>query len=87
MYQILNIKGFIILKPSNRTGTTGLRLYYLFNGDLPMQDVQVFNFKGLNDVRTTIIDDKVWFVAKDVAEALGYANTNDAITRHCEGGS
>lgn len=45
-----------------------------------MQDVQVFNFKGLNDVRTTIIDDKVWFVAKDMADALDYSSTQSALS-------
>lgn len=27
----------------------------------------------------------MWFVGKDVAEALGYSNTNDAIARFCKG--
>ena len=29
-------------------------------------------------------DGKEWFVAKDVAEVLGYKNTNDAIKKHCK---
>jgi prophage antirepressor-like protein len=31
----------------------------------------VFNYKNKN-VRTTLIDDEPWFVAKDIAEVLGY---------------
>ena len=27
---------------------------------------------------------KIWFCAKDVAASLGYANTRDAIDRHCK---
>jgi prophage antirepressor-like protein len=32
-----------------------------------------------------MVDGKPHFVAKDVAERLGYANTNEAIQRHCRG--
>jgi anti-repressor protein len=35
-------------------------------------------------VRTVLKDGEVWFVAKDVAEILGYKNTNDTIIRHCK---
>ncbi|EQH22813.1 Bro-N domain-containing protein, partial [Clostridioides difficile] len=31
------------------------------------------------------IDNKPYFVGKDVAKSLGYKNTNDAILRHCKG--
>lgn len=34
-------------------------------------------------VRTTIKDDGVWFVAKDVAKCLGYSDTNK-LTRYLE---
>ena len=35
--------------------------------------------------RTAIeIDNEPWFVGKDVAEALGYSNTRDALDRHVE---
>ncbi|KOR32539.1 hypothetical protein TI05_06680 [Achromatium sp. WMS3] len=30
------------------------------------------------------IDDKVWFVAKDVAKALRYFNPQDAVRKHCK---
>ncbi len=44
--------------------------------------IQVFNFEN-NTIRTIEIDNTIWFVAKDVASALGYSNQKDAITRHC----
>jgi len=35
----------------------------------------------------TVVDDsgEIWFVGKDIADALGYANTSDAIAKHCKG--
>ena len=35
-------------------------------------------------IRTVGKDGKIWFCAKDVAASLGYANTRDAIDRHCK---
>lgn len=35
-------------------------------------------------VRTVEIGDRVWFCARDVASALGYANPKDAVNRHCK---
>lgn len=34
---------------------------------------EIFNFHG-QEVRTLTIDDEPWFVGKDVADILGYAN-------------
>jgi prophage antirepressor-like protein len=48
------------------------------------QNVAVFNFDGKFDVRTIQINGDVLFVAKDVAVALGYANTVDAVGKHCK---
>lgn len=36
-------------------------------------------------VRVVVVHGEPWFVAKDVAEILGYSNTNDAISTHCKG--
>ena len=42
-------------------------------------------FRG-NTIRTTVDDNgNPLFCAKDVATALGYANTNDAVQAHCRG--
>lgn len=42
----------------------------------------VFNHPEFGELRTVEIDGVVWFVGKDVAEALGYSNTKDAIATH-----
>lgn len=48
--------------------------------------IQIFNHEQFGSLTTFIQDDgKVLFKAKDVAKALGYANTNDAIIKHCKG--
>lgn len=47
--------------------------------------IQVLNNKEFGQLRTTQINNKTYFVGKDVATALGYSNTNDAISRHCKG--
>ena len=48
-----------------------------------MNELQVFNFKN-NKVRTLTINNGPWFVAKDVAEALGYTDHKKAIRRHVD---
>ena len=35
-------------------------------------------------VRSMVIDDEPWFVAKDVATALGFSNRNDAVLKHVD---
>lgn len=49
-----------------------------------MTNLQVFNNPEFGDIRTTIIEGEPWFVGKDVAEALGYERTADAIKAHVE---
>lgn len=44
-----------------------------------------FNFDGFG-VRVIEQDGEPWFVAKDVAEVLGYSRPRDAISQHCKGG-
>ena len=50
-----------------------------------MNDLQVFNNADFGSVRTLEIDGKPYFVANDVARALGYSVPKDAISRHCKG--
>lgn len=50
-----------------------------------MNELQVFNSKEFGDIRTTEIDGKPYFVANDVARALGYSNPRKAILDHCKG--
>jgi prophage antirepressor-like protein len=47
-------------------------------------DVMPFHF-GTREVRTLNIDGAPWFVGKDVAELLGYADPTTAIRSHCDG--
>ncbi len=48
-----------------------------------MNEVEVFNFET-NEVRTVVIKEEVWLVAKDVAKTLGYSRTADAIKAHVD---
>lgn len=49
-----------------------------------MNNIQIFNNPEFGQVRTVIIDDEPWFAGKDVAAALGYSNTKDALARHVD---
>ena len=45
--------------------------------------LEVFSYKN-QQVRTVEQDGQVWFVAKDVAQALGYQRTADAVSAHVD---
>lgn len=47
-----------------------------------MNEIKIFNNPEFGDVRTMEIDGETWFVAKDVANALGFANPRSAIANH-----
>lgn len=47
-----------------------------------MKKLQIFNSEEFGEIRTVTIDNEPWFVGKDVAEALGYSNTRDALATH-----
>ena len=49
-----------------------------------MNELQIFNSEEFGDIRTVTIDNEPWFVGKDVATALGYKNTADAIGKHVD---
>lgn len=44
-----------------------------------MNSVQIFNNAEFGEIRTVVIDDEPWFVAKDIAKSLGYKNTNQSV--------
>lgn len=48
-----------------------------------MNEIIVFKKKEFGQIRTVEINEKVYFVASDVARALGYTNTRKAINDHC----
>ena len=45
--------------------------------------VQVYDFEGKN-VRTMVLNEEPWFVGRDIAEALEYKKTRNAIERHVD---
>ncbi|MEE0782326.1 MAG: BRO family protein [Negativibacillus sp.] len=49
-----------------------------------MNDLQIFNSPEFGAIRTIEKDGEPWFVGKDVAAALGYSNTKDALSRHID---
>ena len=50
-----------------------------------MNELQIFNSEEFGEIRTIEIDGKPYFVANDVARALGYKRPADAVTAHCKG--
>lgn len=50
-----------------------------------MNDLQIFSNDNFGSVRTLEVDGKPYFVANDVAKALGYKRPADAVTAHCKG--
>lgn len=50
-----------------------------------MNDLQIFKNAEFGEIRTVEIEGKPFFVANDVAKALGYVETAKAIRTHCKG--
>ncbi|MBV7432348.1 phage antirepressor KilAC domain-containing protein [Dermabacteraceae bacterium TAE3-ERU5] len=48
--------------------------------------LQAFSNHEFGTIRTITSDGQTLFCGKDIATALGYANTKDALRRHCKGG-
>ena len=51
-----------------------------------MNNLTLFESPEFGKVRTVQVEGKPYFVAKDVAVALGYADATNAIKQHCHGG-
>lgn len=49
-----------------------------------MKEIQVFNNPEFGEIRTVGINDEPWFVGKDVAQVLGYTDTNKAVAMHVD---
>lgn len=47
-----------------------------------MNELKIFNNEEFGKIRTVTIDNEPWFVGKDVATALGYANPKNAVPKH-----
>lgn len=50
-----------------------------------MQELKIFNNEEFGQVRTIEIDGRPYFVGKDIANALGYKDTVNALKQHCRG--
>lgn len=48
-----------------------------------MNELQIFNNPEFGEIRIIEMDGEPWFVGKDVAEILGYANPSKALSRPC----
>ena len=48
-------------------------------------EIVSFDFEGAG-VRGLSIDGEPWFIARDIADVLGYTEPHKAIARHCKGG-
>ena len=52
--------------------------------DANMNGMQVFENEQFGKVRVVTIDQEPWFVGRDVAVALGYSNSRDALAKHVD---
>ena len=48
------------------------------------ENIKIFNNAEFGEIRVMLIDDDPWFVGKDIAAALGYVNTKDALAKHVD---
>ena len=48
-----------------------------------MDKLQIFQNSEFGQIRTQIINDKIYFVANDIAKILGYKRPNDTIILQC----
>ena len=49
-----------------------------------MKELQIFNSEEFGEIRTVQLNNETYFVGKDVATALGYANPKNAVPTHEE---
>ena len=49
-----------------------------------MENIQIFTSEIFGEIRTCQVNNQIMFVGKDVALALGYSNTRDALRKHVE---
>lgn len=50
-----------------------------------MHNLEIFKSEEFGEIRTVSVDNEICFVAKDMATALGYQDTTNAIKQHCRG--
>lgn len=49
-----------------------------------MNELMIFDNPEFGEIRTVEVNGEPWLVGKDVAQALGYSNTKDAVSRHVD---
>ena len=49
-----------------------------------MNELQIFNSNEFGQIRTVTINNEPWFVGKDVATALGYADPSSAVSKNVD---
>lgn len=49
-----------------------------------MKNLKVFKINNFGEIRVLKTNNKVWFIANDIAEVLGYENPSDAVNKHCK---
>ena len=47
-------------------------------------NIQIFTSDIFGEIRTCQVNNQIMFVGKDVATALGYSNTRDALSKHVD---
>ena len=47
-------------------------------------NIQIFTSEVFGEIRTCQVNNQIMFVGKDVASALGYSNTRDALSKHVD---
>lgn len=77
---IINYAGFKEIDPTEER--LNWFINHLSEADSPTEAPTVFNHPEFGELRTVEIDGEPWFVGKDVAAALGYTNSRDAIATH-----
>ena len=48
------------------------------------ENIKIFNNAEFGEIRVMLIDDDPWFVGKDIAVALGYKDTVNALKAHVD---
>ncbi len=61
-----------------------LRLDVRLKGSIMKNEMMVFEKEEFGKVRIVMQDEQPWFVASDVASALGYEKPNNAVNSHCK---
>lgn len=79
---IINYAGFKEIDPTEEH--LNWFINHLPEASTPTEAPTVFNHPEFGELRTVEIDGVVWFVGKDVAEALGYSKSRNAIAAHVD---